>query len=242
MATPKGSRTMVIVILVVLVIVGAAFAYYYIQASGTISSQAGQIATANALIASDNTKIANLSSTISSLQSQVAADQAKIDSLTAKYTQANQTIASLNTQISTLNSQIATLQAQVTGLQAQVASLQGIIGLTQTTQELASTPFTFSGQATAITFTAAYAGYVLVSVSAASDYPNEGAQATIVFASSIHSPVYSSITIPFSGFFYPFSKVPDTLIFPVVPGTVTVTLVTSDPTSQTATLAVVYYY
>jgi len=210
--------------------------------SGQISAQTAQIATQAALIAADNTQIANLTSKVNSLKMQVAADQAKIQTLTTGYAVANATITSLNSQIASLNTEISALDSQIAGLQAQVSILQSITGLSSSTTEVNAQFFYTTGNALVVTFTANYAGYVAMTVTSASDYSNEGGTIHITYALNVNSPYYSGIYIPSQGFFYPFGGIPDTLIFPVTPGTITLYLGTSDLTQQSATLSVIYYY
>ena len=81
-----------------------------------------------------------------------------------------------------------------------------------------------------------------MTVTSASDYANEGIETDNTFSSSINSPSYSGIYIPSNGYYFPFASVPDTQVFPVVKGTVTVNLLTSDTTAQSATISVTYYY
>jgi len=140
--------------------------------------------------------------------------------------------------------QITSLNGQITSLQAQVSMLESVTGLSDSTTELnAQTFHTGSGgNVSVVTFTAKYAGYLAMTVTSASDYSNEGGTMGITYASSVNSPDYLGIIIPFSNGFYPFGGVPDTLIFPVAPGTITVYLATSDNSSQSATLSVIYYY
>lgn len=237
------SRTPLFALVAVVVILGAAFGFYYFQASGsiaskdqTISSQSSEIASQLAQISADNSQIANLNS-------QVSSDQAMITSLTSGYARANQTIASLNSQITTLNSQISSDLSQISSLQSQVSSLQIIAALTDSTSLVSSQTFTTnsSGVVLLTTFTAKDAGYVLVSVTSASDAANMGPEVKMTFASNVQGS-YRGMIIPALGFFYSFSQVPDALPIPVTPGTVSVYLVTSDTSAQTATVSVIYYY
>lgn len=158
-AGARGSRTVLVVFFVIVVVLVAAFGYYYVQSSGTISSQESQIsaqlaqlsakesqlsaktaqlASDNATITNDNARIANLTSIVSSfvskvssLQSEVTTDQAKVSSLTSRDAQANKTIDSLNTQIGSLQSQISTLNGQVASDQSQISSLQSQVSSLQ---------------------------------------------------------------------------------------------------------------
>ena len=171
-----------------------------------------------------------------------------ITSITAKDQQANKTISSLNSEVSTLDSQISSLNTQIStdmsqmiSLQNQVADLQAISSLQSKQTVVSSKSVTDLGETNVTTFTADYAGYVLVTVSAASDYANEGTGVYLVFASSVQGH-YSAMVIPAKGYFEGFSGVPDALPLPVVPGTVTVYLDSVDSTAQTATVTVVYFY
>ena len=93
-----------------------------------------------------------------------------------------------------------------------------------------------------VSFTANYAGYVLVSVSSASDYTNEGISVQVTYGSNVNSPNYGYILMPLEGYYYVFGSVPDAMPIPVTPGTITVYLGTADTSAQTATLSVTYYY
>ena len=254
----SGSRTVTVVLVVVIVAVGALFGYYYVQSSNkvssldkTISQKNALISTLNSTIASDTDQIADLMSTVNDLQARVSADEARIASLSAGYAGANATIALLNSEISSLNEQISSLnseiqslnnqislnQAQILGLQAQVAQLQGITGLALFTQEAGPKSYSTTGTGSVVNFTADYAGYVVVTMSAASDFANEGVVVFNSFGTAVHSPFYSAYSIGFL-----FSRSPDALVFPVAPGTVRVYLITLDSTAQSATLTVTYYY
>ena len=240
---PSKGRGPLIALVAVIIVLGAGFGFYYLQSSSTISGLDQKISSQQGQITADNAKISDLNQTIISLQSQVATDESRINSITAKDLQANQTIASLDSQVSSLNAQITTYQSQVTSLQNQVCSLQAIGSLTSTEHLVSAQTFNTgtSGQVTVTTFTAQYAGYVLVSVSSASDPTNEGPEVFLSFSSGVQGD-YGSMTIPTQGYFIPFSSSVNALPVPVVPGTVTVYLDTADTTAQTATLTVVYYY
>jgi hypothetical protein len=307
------SLGMVALGLVVLVL-GGAFAYYFLTASGTISSQSSQISSlvsqvstqssqvltlgvvsslqssqissqsgvissqsaqisnqsaiiANkvAQIAADSMQISNLTSMVgslgsqvSSLQSSVTADRAQIQLLLTEYAAANQTVASLNSQIASLNSQIASLngqistlngevaadQAQISALQAQVSSLQSILGLASHVTVYSAFTYLSIQQVPIKVFTANYSGYLAMSVTYATDYSHEGGNIHIGFASNVNASGSTGMYLPgpSSSSIYVFPSVPSTLIFPVTPGTITVYLDTSDFTSQSAAVTVIYYY
>jgi peptidoglycan hydrolase CwlO-like protein len=155
----QSSRTSIVALVAIVIVLGAAFGFYYIQSSGTISTlnqttssqaseissqsseistQASQITSQVAQLGADNAKITNLTSNVSNLQSKVASlqaqvtsDEARITSLIAKNSQANQTIASLSSQVSSLNTQISSLNGQITSDESQVSTLQSQVASLQ---------------------------------------------------------------------------------------------------------------
>jgi hypothetical protein len=146
--------------------------------------------------------------------------------------------------VAALNSQIASYQSQLSSLQNQVSSLQAIVGLSISTQIVRSQSFSTgsTGLVQVASFNASYAGYITVAVSSPTDYLNMGIQTYNAFASNIVSPNYDSLYLPLPDYYFTFSSSSDTLILPVLPGGVTVFLITSDSSSQNATLSVTYYY
>ena len=232
------------VLIAVIVVLGGAFSYYYVSSSGTISSQSSQLSANAAQIASDSAKITGLTSTVASLQQTLNAANARLSSLTAGYAKANSTIDALNAQVTSISAEIASDTAQITSLQQEVSSLQAIATLAQFTVLVSSQQvFTnASGIALLDNFTANYAGYVTVTASASSDPANVGAFTDQTFSAAINSPDFTGIAIPAGGFYFPFNSVPSTIVFPVLPGSVAVYLVTSDATAQSATVTVTYYY
>ena len=237
-----------VVLVVVIVVLGAGFGYYYFQSTGTISSlnstisvRNARISSLNATIASDKDRIANLTGTVANLRSTVASDEAKIAQLNTGYAHANATITTLNAQIATLNVSIAVDEAMITNLQTQVTDLTATLNLSKSTVEVGPQSFQTTGHQQVAAFTALYAGYVVITSSAASDFSHEGTDVNIAFANNVYSPSYSGIDIPASGLFYVFGSATDSIVVPIAPGTVTVYLDTSDLTSQSATLTVTYY-
>lgn len=177
-----------------------------------------------------NNTISMQSSKIANLNSQMASE----------ITQMN----SLNSQVSSQSTQIGNLNSQVTDLNGQVSNLESINGLSDSQLQLSAQSFTTGsgGNVSVVSFTVGYAGYVVASMSSASDYPNEGVVLDNRFSLSVNSPYYSGIIMPYGGGFYSFTGVPDAIVFPVVPGTATVYLSTSDTSAQSATITVTYYY
>jgi polyhydroxyalkanoate synthesis regulator phasin len=224
--------------------------------------QSQQIALDAEQLAADNSEIANLTSKVGSLNSQISSlqfgvnfDIAKIVTLENEFEGANLTIVSLdsevanltsrvgslNAQVAMLNAQVAADNSRVSALQAQVANLTSITGLSQSQVEGNGTVQFGQGSVIEVAvINAHYAGYVILAITAATDYAHDGAQIQIEFASNVHSPTFSGITIPGDGLFYAFTQVPEYFVFPVTPGTIIVALATSDPT-ENVTYRVLYY-
>lgn len=240
----SASRTPLVALAAVVIIIGGAFAYYYVQSSGTISSLNQTVTSQASAIASQSAKIANLTSTISSLQSkvsqlqsQVAADEAKITLLTAKNAQANQTIASLNSQISSLNSQISSLQSQINTLQ-NVVNLKNQVtivsgkSVTQTPTDLIPTIATYD---------APYSGYLLLT--GTTDAPNGFFLVDQTIAGTEYSghfeygPVESS-----TGTFGYYVSGGFAVAFPVSAGNFTLYFASNDATYDSATVTVTLVY
>jgi uncharacterized coiled-coil protein SlyX len=241
------------VLVIAIVVLGGVLGYYYVTSQGTISSQNSTITSQSAAIqadlgtiASDTSKIASLNSTIASDNTQIAsltatlnADMAKISSLTSGYAAANSTISTLQSQISTLNAQVASLTSQVSNLQAQVSQMTSLLSLSTSAQEAVSDSVSVPANAnvTVVTFTSQYAGYLLVTLSADSNVNTVGFNVLDEYSTSINRGSYSGVYLgP-----YGFPSVPNSLVLPVTPGTITVYVVNVGGTSGTATISVTYY-
>ena len=149
-------------------------------------------------------------------------------------------VSGLETQLNSLESQITAFELQVVSLQAQVKSLTSIVDLGQSKILLSQqfVPVPSLGDQVASTFVANYSGYVTVTMTQISDINNVQAGVIILFGSSVNSGQYTSEPIgP-----YAFASVPDTLVFPVTPGAVTVYLSNADSSPGNATLSINYYY
>ena len=255
MQPPPGPRTerrgTVIGLVVALVVLGAGSGYYYVQSSGTMSSQgrtistqSGQLANDAAQISADEGKVANLTSTVASLRGTVASDEAKIAALENGYTAANGSIATLNGQVTALISQISSDNAQIASLQSQITSLQATASLSSNDPLLKSQAVTTnsSGLVLLSRFNASYAGYVSITATALSNATDAGCFVSMTFSSEVVSPDFNGIVIPGGGYFLVFGAVPATLVFPVTPGTVSVYLATSGMIPQSATVSVTYFY
>ena len=166
---------------------------------------------------------------------------AEKDSLNAEIAEKEQTIASLNLQIASLrnsinsqntsNSDTAALQAEITNLQAQVQSLYNVLYLNATgilvnPQSFDQEPST-NGTIWDGSVPLQYAGYVTVQVQSSSN------QTHVELAYNSYGIVYDSVVTLGNG----------TASFPVLPGTVIITLGNTEPTDRvTGTVTALYYY
>jgi hypothetical protein len=199
------------------------------------------------LLNQDKAQLANLTATVS-------ADQSEIATIEVGYSQANSTIATLNTSVVPLQTEVASLKNQVSGLNAQVATLQSQLTsdksqLAQLTSivALSESSIKISGQFVSIpaisnqvaaSFEANYSGYVMVSMSSISEIGEIQVGVILLFGPSVISGQYPSEPVgPYS-----YTTIPDSLVFPVTPGDITVYLANSAPTTQNTTVSVTYYY
>jgi hypothetical protein len=194
--------------------------------TGNISEDQSEIAAITSAYSLANTTIASLHGDESLIQAQVASLQGNVTSLEGE-------VAALHAQISGLESQASTLQAQLTSL-VSITSL-GESSMVLTPQTVGVQPA--SSQVVA-SFVANYSGYVTVSISAISDISSVQVGVLIFFGASVNSGQYSSELVgPYS-----FMSVPDSLVFPVTPGTISVYLANAAEIPQNATLTVIYFY
>jgi len=233
--------------------------------SAAIASDEQQIGTLEANLTSTMNSLSSAKAQIATDGAQITADNDKIASLTAGYSKANGTIASQTTEIAQLNANVTTLQSQVsslnaeaTSLQKQVTTLNDKISSLQTqvlemtdVENLADETIESSSQLYQIpagsssgpgvtdvtTFSAPYAGYIVVNMSSISDIDNVGIGINMTFSSHVHSSLYLGDL-----FNWGFSSVPDSPVIPVTPGTVSIVCLNYDTTAQSETLSVAYYY
>ena len=166
-----------------------------------------------------NASIATLEKSVAPLQAQVTSLQSQVTSLT--------------TQVSGLKTQLASLQAQVTQLTAVTSLSDSSIKISQ---QFVSVPG--QGDEVAASFEANYSGYVSVAMSSISNIAVIQVGVIIVFGPAVISGQYSSEPIgPYS-----YSTIPDMLVFPVTPGSISIYISNSANTSENATLTITYYY
>jgi flagellar basal body-associated protein FliL len=257
METKRPSRTPLLASVVVVVILAAGLGYLYVSSSqtesalnSTISSQQSQIGAQSATIQSQSATISALSGSVSTLQANVTAyrslvaslntmlknDQAQVATLTAKLTTANSTIATDASTIASLNSQInlaRSIEANYTHIISLAYSKTLVSNQATTiygTTHTSSTPF--------VTFSPAYAGYVLISVSAYSEsfILNSTAKPANL---NTGGAVYEALT-----FLAPSTSTSvNYVILAVSPGTMnSFALLTTSSTDGTATVTATYYY
>ena len=226
------------------VVVAGVFIYYYMQATNIISQRNLTIATQQAESVSLNSQITSLENGLTTASSTIASLQGQLSSTQSQLTSANAQILSLGNDLSAGKSQIANLQSQVSSYQNQASSyqnqvatlqsqnndLQNIVNLAAYAAQASSVPISqAAGQMSPVTsFTANYAGYIVVSGSSSS-----GSGYVRV------TDTYSSY--PYNSYNYPFST-SGSVIVPVLPGTITVYYGNNDAAAVTATISVMYYY
>ena len=166
---------------------------------------------------------------------------AEKDTLTGEIAEKEQTITSLNNQITTLQNtitnlnanaaQATTLQAEIDDLEAQIQSLYNVLYLnatailvnTQTFDHEPSTNVTIWDGSVPLQ----YAGYVTVQIESSSN------QTHVELAYASHGIVYDSVVTIENG----------TASFPVLPGSVIITLGNTEPNNRvTGTVTALYYY
>jgi uncharacterized protein YlxW (UPF0749 family) len=229
------------------VVVAGVFIYYYIQTTNIISQRNLTITTQQVESVSLNSQITSLENGLTTASSTIASLQGQLSSTQSQLTSANAQILSLGNDLSAGKSQIANLQSQVSSYQNQVFSyqtqiatlqsqqsqnneLQNIVNLAAYAAEASSVPVSqAAGQMSQVTsFTANYAGYIVVSGSSSS-----GSGYVRV------TDTYSSY--PYNSYNYPFST-SGSVFVPVLPGTITVYYGNNDAAAVTATISVMYYY
>lgn len=258
----KGISSIVPLALVVVVVVFAGLSGYLFISNSNLQ---GNLSSANSQVTSLQTSVTSLNSQISSLSSQNQMLNNNVTSLTEQKLSLDNQITSLDQNISSLEQQRTSLESelsiarnnasslqtqlnqvdsQITSLQNQVSTLNKIVNLQSAIVEVHAQGFTTGafGNASVVTFTANYSGYVVVSDLLASDYANEGVATYQQFSSSIPNSYYNAIYVPSFGIFYTFGSIISNIAIPVSPGTITVYLETADTTPQNATLTVTYYY
>lgn len=248
----KGSKIwhMPFIFTAILLLIGAVgFVLYYTQMSKNVASLQGQLLSANARVSSlqnENStyqsQVASLKDQLSTsqstlqaansqLQSQLSSAKSQITSLQTDVSGYQSQVSALRIQLSSANSQISSLNDQVSSLQSQNSDLQSIVNLSKSNIVAREKTINQSeGQSTSVaSFTAQYAGYVVVS------------------GTSTTSNGYLIVTDTFNG--YPHNGVRysfgtgATLTIPILPGTVTVYFANSNVSGgATATLTVTYYY
>jgi uncharacterized protein YlxW (UPF0749 family) len=226
------------------VVVAGVFIYYYIQATNMISQRNLTIAAQKVESVSLNSQITSLENGLTTASSTIASLQGQLSSTQSQLTSANAQILSLGNDLSAGKSQIANLQSQVSSYQNQASSyqnqvatlqsqnndLQNIVNLAAYAAQASSVPISqAAGQMSPVTsFTANYAGYIVVSGSSSS-----GSGYVRV------TDTYSSY--PYNSYNYPFST-SGSVFVPVLPGTITVYYGNNDAAAVTATISVMYYY
>ncbi len=211
--------------------------------SSLLSSQSSTLQQQSQTILAQSSSIQSQSSALLKDQKAITALEANITATEAALRQSQSEVANTSTlqaQVTSLQGQIAVDTARITTLVAQIDTLTSITALTQSSVELSQQliPVPSIGDQVAATFTANYSGYVTVRMTTISDINNVQVGAIIFFAPSVESGQYTSQPLgPFS-----YTAVPDSLVFPVTPGSITIYLANSASIPENATLTVTYHY
>ena len=203
-----------------------------VAAAGQVAAVQNKLDSANSQNASLQSQITSANDQVSSLKNQLTSANSQVSSLQTQLADTNSQISALKGQLTSVTSEsyISTLQSQLNAANAQITSNQTILSLMAWTNIIDNASFQMnSGQEVqAASFTAAYAGYIVIKgrCSTASGY---------IRSENIFS---GSPLINRNAF-----RTGDTVIIPVLPGTINVYLGNMDPTGNpTATLTIVSYY
>ncbi len=207
-----------------------------------VASLQGQLSSANSKVSSLQNENSAYQSQVASLQDQLSSSQStlqaansqlqsQLSSAKSQITSLQNDVSGYQSQISSLKSQLSSLNDQVSSLRSQNSELQSIVNLSKSSVVANEKTINQSeGQSSSVvSFTAQYAGYVVVS------------------GTSTTSNGYLMVTDTFNG--YPHNGVRysfgtgATCTIPILPGTVTVYFANSNVSGgATATLTVIYYY
>jgi hypothetical protein len=234
MKSPAKGRTPMIASVVVIVLLVAALGFYYLSASGTISSLNSSISEEKGIVSAQSTTISNLNASISSLQGNASAYSQLVASLRG-------TIASYGAMITSDNETIGSLQSELASANALVHNLTTTVNLQASSVLVNAQSVTIYGNSTVptpfLTFNPSYAGYLLVQVSGATQPYLAEADYTPT-ASNPSSASYQSLTgltATSPGVTY--------YVLPVMPGSSeSFALVSNSTGSGSATVTATYFY
>lgn len=222
---------------------------------GVITSEQGVVSSQQSIMADQSSTIQGQSSSISVLKNSVSAQEGSISTLQANVSAYRQLVATLHqaiaadtAQISTLNGKLSADNASIASLNTQVATAQALIKNLTTTINLQASKVMVSGQSVTIygtsstpvpflSFSPTHAGYVLITVSAASES---------FFTKAQYEPTNSNsggaIFIGVTGLSST-SPLVSYYIIPVVPGTGNLfALIGNSASDGTATVSATYFY
>jgi hypothetical protein len=168
---------------------------------------------------------------LSAAQDDINSKKSEISSLQSEITGYQSQITEIQSQIPPLQSQLATANAEITLLQNDKTRLQNIADLSLYLVEAdnVTISMTTSVKVPIVSFTADFAGYIVVSGTSSSFYG-------VIFVTD------SFAGFPYNDIQYNFGK-GATLIIPVLPGTINVQFaVTQFSELVMATISVIYYF
>jgi len=213
----KNPSFTITAIVLVLVLVG--FIIYGVTSSNTISKNNKTIDSLNDKVASDTTQISTLKSQLTSKESDL--------------TKANDQISSLQSENTSLQSEVSSLESDTKSLQKKVTEYESVLKLAESEVKVQQATFNESAKQSLdiVTFDAPYAGYVIVS-------------GTTTTSNGYMQVTNSFFGYPFNNYYYQFGNQNNTIMAPILPGTVTVKFgnTNSGSVGATATLTVTYYY
>jgi hypothetical protein len=167
------NMTFMIIVLAIIVVVLGAFVLYYFSASGQISTKNSQISGLNARVLVLETQVVSDNAQINALLAQVGTSgqtgnnqalQLQVNSLKDQLVAANSEITSLQNQVKEAAAQTSSLQTQLTAANARLSSFQNLSeSTTPANAVLINQPA--AQEVSVTTFSAAYAGYVMVTAS-----------------------------------------------------------------------------
>jgi septal ring factor EnvC (AmiA/AmiB activator) len=198
--------------------------------SAQLSSVQADLATAQDNLSQCNSDLATALQNLNTVTGDRDSILAQLNDAEAELTATQDQLDSANSQVASLQSQLASLQDQIAPLQSQNSQLQQIIDLSLSSTKAEAVPIyqTYGVYSNVVSFTAQYAGYVVVSGT----------------STSVNGYIYvedSFTGYPYDNYLHYFVS-GATLIIPVLPGTVSVYFTNTDPAGATAILTVKYYY
>jgi predicted nuclease with TOPRIM domain len=202
----------------------------YDAAVKEVNDLSEQLASVQADLATAQDNLSQCNSDLATMLQNLNTATGDRDSILQQLNDIEAELTATQDQLNSAKSQIASLQSQIALLQSQNSQLQQIIdlSLSSTKAEAVSIFQTYGVYSNVVSFTAEYAGYVVVSGT----------------CTTVNGYIYVEDSFPgypYDNYLHYFLS-GATLIIPVLPGTVSVYFTNTDPAGATAILTVTYYY